>query len=256
MTDTPRPDSRAAGHTPASSQVKTLAAMAPHADPAWVEAFVVEQRLLGVPGRRIGDALATIETHLLDSGESAHDAFGPAVDYAREQARSEQRSSVVDAPTVISAVAGLVGVVALPRAFGAWLTSVPVTVTGGDLVMVGLLVVLALGLFVAADRILGLLVAHRALPFVVGPVLIAVFVGALLLWRDPLLSVPVLPVAAVALVCLAICAAVSWRQPADLVRDPAGRTFGGITATCVGNALLMPVIALVLCLFTWLTLSL
>ncbi len=47
-----------------------LASLAPYADPQWVEDFVLEQRLLGVSGARIGDALATLNEHLADTGLS------------------------------------------------------------------------------------------------------------------------------------------------------------------------------------------
>lgn len=57
--------------------------LAPSVQARWRETIVVELRLRGASGRRIADALAEVETHCHESGHSAPDAFGPAVDYAR-----------------------------------------------------------------------------------------------------------------------------------------------------------------------------
>lgn len=56
--------------------------LAPHIDPTWTEAFIVEARLREVPGTIIGEALGEVDDHCFTSGESALDAFGPAREYA------------------------------------------------------------------------------------------------------------------------------------------------------------------------------
>jgi hypothetical protein len=58
-------------------------ALAPHVDEEWAESFVVEQRLLGVEGAHIGAALSEVESHCVESGQSAQIAFGTPVEYAR-----------------------------------------------------------------------------------------------------------------------------------------------------------------------------
>ncbi|MFF3063009.1 hypothetical protein ACFVQ3_00485 [Oerskovia sp. NPDC057915] len=57
--------------------------LAPHVDERWTEAFVLELRLLDVPGSALGAALAEVESHCAESGEPAADAFGDPVAYAR-----------------------------------------------------------------------------------------------------------------------------------------------------------------------------
>ena len=57
--------------------------LAPSVHPEWREDFILELRLRGVPGALITDALAEVETHCRESGQSAATAFGPAEDYAR-----------------------------------------------------------------------------------------------------------------------------------------------------------------------------
>ena len=54
----------------------------------WRDTFLLELRMREVPGARIGEALAEIETHCADSGESPDEAFGDPVAYADALARS------------------------------------------------------------------------------------------------------------------------------------------------------------------------
>ncbi|MDR1808584.1 MAG: hypothetical protein LBR33_11855 [Propionibacteriaceae bacterium] len=57
--------------------------LAPHVDPEWASAFLIELRLQEVPGDRIGDALAEVEAHVAESGETAAEAFGDPAEYAK-----------------------------------------------------------------------------------------------------------------------------------------------------------------------------
>lgn len=51
-------------------------------DKTWIELFTIELRLRNVPGAAIGDAVASVQELLADSGQSAEEAFGPAREYA------------------------------------------------------------------------------------------------------------------------------------------------------------------------------
>lgn len=51
-------------------------------DKAWIDLFVVELRLRHVPGEAIGDAVASVRELLVDSGQSAEEAFGSPREYA------------------------------------------------------------------------------------------------------------------------------------------------------------------------------
>ncbi|HLL69710.1 MAG TPA: hypothetical protein VK453_28950 [Micromonosporaceae bacterium] len=53
----------------------------------WRDTFVVQAQLHQVSGRRIGEALAEIETHCADSGQSPDRAFGDPTRYAETLAR-------------------------------------------------------------------------------------------------------------------------------------------------------------------------
>lgn len=49
---------------------------------AWLQDLAVELRLRDVKGEAIGDAVASVESHLADSGESPSEAFGDPREYA------------------------------------------------------------------------------------------------------------------------------------------------------------------------------
>lgn len=45
-------------------------------DKQWLDEMIIELRLRNVRGPAIGDAVAAVETHCAESGESATEAFG------------------------------------------------------------------------------------------------------------------------------------------------------------------------------------
>lgn len=80
----------------------------------WCDDFVLELRLLDVPGPVIGDRLAEVEAHCTDTGESPEEAFGAPGEYARQlgQDGSPELASGVWRVAVIAAaqvVALLIG---------------------------------------------------------------------------------------------------------------------------------------------------
>jgi hypothetical protein len=48
----------------------------------WRDDLVTELRMRGLPGRRIGEALAEVDAHCADSGQTPDDAFGDPAAYA------------------------------------------------------------------------------------------------------------------------------------------------------------------------------
>lgn len=95
--------------------------LAPHVETTWAEAFVLELRLRDVPGDVIGDVLSEVESHVVDSGTPAHEAFGDPVRYAAEVAETAARpapDTLREAvPTVVG---GMALIVAIDSAFGWW----------------------------------------------------------------------------------------------------------------------------------------
>lgn len=187
--------------------------LAPSAERSWAQDFVLEQRLLGVPGTQIGDALVTIESHLVDSGESAQEAFGDARAYAAELAKSAGTVDDSISPrTVAASVVGVIGMLTTVYAFGPWLAGEPATITVG-LVVTGALILVVLGLFLAnADVALRMIVEHVWLAAVALVLSTGVSVAALVLLTGVLVEVPATALLAVGGVLLVLDAVLSWLE--------------------------------------------
>lgn len=166
-----------------------IAAQAPSVDPAWVEAFVVEQRLLDVPGDRIGDALAVVESHVRDSGESAQEAFGEPVAYARSVA-TPGSSRPLGGRFVAAMVLGVVGMLAANSAFASWLAHERVTLTAGGLVTLLLLGLALATLLVAPGTTLRAVIGRWWMAALLPVVLVGLSVASLLLLPQVLVSLP------------------------------------------------------------------
>src|SRR5690554_938069 len=121
----------------------------------WSDDFVLELRLLDVPGPVIGERLAEVEAHCTDTGESPAEAFGDPTDYARrlDEQRSPELVSGAWRSTTNSVVQVLALIVGTGAAF-AWARNEQLSY---NLVQVGamvLLVALLLALPVLLRRIL------------------------------------------------------------------------------------------------------
>ncbi len=193
----------------------------PHIEPAWSETFLLELRLRGVAGTQIGAALAEVEAHCAESGETACDAFGDARSYATAlELPPSPDQTVTLREELPSAGLGLGGMLLTLAAVGAWRSDSEVGVTGGSLAVLAILAVgTALIVRYAAPLMRALATrAWLAIVFAVTPV--AVFVGALLLFgRTVLLTVPMAPALAVGLLALAASTFVSLRR-AGSIEDP------------------------------------
>lgn len=246
MTSTPRPDDRPTG----ASVGRHPADLAPSVARDWAEAFVLEQRLLGVPGPRIGDALLTVESHVTESGQSAVDAFGDPVGYARDLAAGRSGGEPeVTATGVLSSVLGLVGLLVATTAFGPWLGGEPATLTLGLAVLAGLVLV-GLGAFLARPTAVLRLLVDRLWVLALG--FAGVFaVGVVLLLALPqvLLELPAgwTSLVGVALVLVgAVLAYLDGSGDDDLVLAPGEQAPAGTTSRLLGSLVLPGATALML----------
>ncbi|MFN3865373.1 MAG: hypothetical protein ACK4MD_01510 [Demequina sp.] len=168
--------------------VDAYSRLAPSLDKGWVERFVLEQRLLGVPGRRIGDSLALVESHVAESGESAETAFGDPQVYAKKDAPEQAglSSDRVDPRWSLGIVLGLAGMlVSTFSAQAGFAGQSTLTLTVGHLVVLAI-VSGAMALLFFAPRALARVLASSPLRSWIGwMALLAAMVGALLLLRDP-----------------------------------------------------------------------
>ncbi len=225
--------------------------LAPSADPRWVDAFVVELRLLEAPGAAIGDHLATVEEHLRETGEGVRAAFGDPRRYARDLAPQEAEGPAVDRATAVGSVLGLLAIVLLPLATAGWVRGRDVEVSVGGLV-VGLVLAVALaGLVLRGSAVLRLLVERRWAAFVAVPLIVALLAAPLVLLPQRLGGLPVLAVGLAGLLAMAVAVAATWRTTPDLVRGP-GEDAPVQTQGRLLTTLLLPGFAILACLATWL----
>jgi hypothetical protein len=164
--------------------VDTYTRLAPSVERDWIEQFVLEQRLLGVPGRRIGDSLVVVESHVSESGESALAAFGEPRAYAVEDAPEQPGQSPhrIDPGWGVALVLGLLGMLLTTfSAQAAFTGESALAVTVGHLVLLAI-VSGSLALLLFASHVpLRMIAQHPVRSWVGWIVLLVVMVGALLL---------------------------------------------------------------------------
>lgn len=186
---------------------------APDLDPNWTEAVLLELRLLGVRGDRIGAALSEADAFCVDSGQGAAEAFGDPVAYARSLDLPAEPDPT---PREHLGALGRVGldvltVLLLAAAYPAWRRGEALTVTVGT-AAVAAAILLGVGVLLwQGDRMLRVLVRGSVRARVTfGLVLAAWFSLAItlpLLLHGPIWVVPagaVLVVAVLALVAGAV----------------------------------------------------
>lgn len=177
--------------------------LAPHVEETWAEAFLLELRLRDVPGRAIGDALTEVESHCVESGEPAAEAFGDPTAYARS----------LDLPTttdplafslgtalrwVLQSTGLLITTVAAP----AWLADEALEPTTGLLAIALVVGASLVAVHRAADRVLRFVVGHPVVAWLVMMLHLAVMAALMLVLDDVLARVAPGPSLVVGLVLL------------------------------------------------------
>ncbi|GAB2465598.1 hypothetical protein GCM10007967_19830 [Xylanimonas ulmi] len=190
-----------------------------------------ELRLAGVSGADVGASLAEVESHVVDSGETARDAFGEPADYARSLGlpTAPDQTTAATLRTVWPVVLWVPGMMAA-------ITAAPEAATGANVIVrvsVILATLLAVATFVLAARwaapLLRAAVSHRwgllAITILVGLtfVLLALLLATGALTIGGNLDLPSRWVVSVGL--LAVAAGTVWAQIAaprtvDVIRAP------------------------------------
>lgn len=223
------------------------ATLAPHVEEPWREAFVVELRLLDVPGARIGDALSEVDTHCADSAESALDAFGDPVLYARSLGlpAGEGVESDIRWGGVWSGLQ-LVALFAVPEAVKGLVRGGTTGLTGGILLTVGLMLAVFAVLAVRSGWVVrGVVERPGRWSLALGATLTAVVLPTVL-WRTVVVSLPSVAVLVGGLLLLVVGTVMSARslgEPDDIVDPTAPRVR---RRTFPMSAFLMPVGTVVL----------
>lgn len=185
----------------------TYTRLAPSVEKGWVEQFVLEQRLLGVSGRRIGDSLALVESHVAESGESAQAAFGDPQAYAKEDApeQTERSSDRIDSGWSLGIVLGLAGMLLSTFSAQAGFSGESaLRVTVGHLVVLAMIAGLIAVLLFAAHTFLRTLTRLPMRSWIGWMLLLPAMVGALLLLPHPVGEISVLSALIIGTVLLTV----------------------------------------------------
>lgn len=188
----------------------------------WCENLVLELRLRDVKGARIGDEVASVESHCAESGQSAQEAFGDAREYAAalEFEPHDVESDASTPALLMRAWPTLVGLAGFYVA--SWAITgrhdPGVTISLGQ--VVGLMLTLsAIALII---HFLDAIIRRVALFVVIfiGAITLSVLAAALL--NGTLLQMPTAGVAAVSGLLLLLSVVGEYRlgDPADPVVDP------------------------------------
>lgn len=230
----------------------------------WCEDFVLELRLVDVPGRVIGDRLAEVESHCVETGQFPEEAFGDAAAYGKAVVAEAGRGSSVGVWSTALLSAGQVLVLFVGSGAAArWAHDKLLTYNAVQVVcLVGVVLLVAL-----LPKALGTVIRH---PLVVGvPYLslgVAAGVGAALvsgLALPVIVSLSAAPVAVglfVVSVLLSVVSYVNLRRSEDpvvspLVGEPTGDSAlsGSRTDRRVSlySSFVFPVIYVILAMMNW-----
>lgn len=193
----------------------------PHIEPEWAEALLLELRLRGVAGQRIGATLAEIEAHCADSGQTAGEAFGDPTSYAKALGLSPAPDQKVSLRGELPSVgSGLGGMQLTLGAVGAWRAGTDVAVTGGSLALVALVVLGTFLIIRHAETLMRAIATKAWLAIAYAVVPVALFVGVLVLFGQTVLfTVPMLPSLVLGVLALAASTLLALRR-ADSLEDP------------------------------------
>lgn len=229
--------------------------LAPSAGRRWADEFIIEQRLLDVPGDRIGDALITIEDHLRESGESADEAFGDPKDYARELA--EASGSAHTAPSVglltgLGTVLGLAGLLVTGHGFSGILEGGSTAVTVGNLVGLGVMVAVGIAMLAASTGLLRLILDRIVIAGLLMAVVLAVVVGATIAFPQTAFTVSPVWILVLGLVLVAASTVMAWIDHEDDVVTAPGEHRQSDRQGRLLAAIAMPVATVLVIAFAWL----
>lgn len=205
--------------------------LAPHVEPTWSQTFVVELRLRGVGGPRIGAALAEVDSHCADSGQPAIEVFGDATAYAQSLELPEETGTSPREllPAVAPVAAQVLGfLLALWGVIGRRQGGT-VELTTGHLATFVLITAGMVVIVLVAQRLLRAVIAHPFLVWLVLMVGIGVIVVASALLQDVVTSVPAGPLLGAGLVVAGVGVV------AEVVRSRSGADHDPVTAPLVAD---------------------
>ncbi|WNB86262.1 hypothetical protein [Cellulomonas sp. ATA003] len=238
------------------------AQLAPEVDPRWAEDFILELRMLDVPGRAIGDALVEVGSHCAESGETAQDAFGDPVAYARSLDLPNVPFTRADLGPILPWVLQPIGLLLAVGSASTLRTGEPVEITTGLLAVATVLVVAVVALLRWFTPFVRFVVRRPVVTWAVLMAHFALLVVLFLVLRGVVATVPGSLALGTGVLLLAV--GTVWElvhlrseagddDPVTATVDAPGaraderrRTRWGMTALRYGGALIAPIAAVVL----------
>lgn len=195
----------------------------PHISKDWREDFIIAMRTQDASGEQIGDALATVDAHCAESGESAEEAFGDPTTYATTLVPGPAAGSGFGASFLVGVLMGLLGLLIVPRAVDDWVTRTPFTVTIGDVVALAVVLGLTSVVMALPRRVLPWLAKVKySVAGLLGVALMAVLVLAMLFLTDVVAEFSWLVALVIGVGLLVASVTSTWRDLStpDPVADP------------------------------------
>jgi len=215
--------------------------VAPHVEEEWAEAMLLELRLRGIAGPRIGAALAEVDSHCLESGQSAEDAFGDPVAYARslELPETDGTSPRALLGATLPIATQVIGMIVLLWSFTDWREARQLEITTGHLAVAAIILIQMAAVVRWPDPALRTIVRRPVLAWISLMAGIAAVAGVYALltavvWRLP--AVAAIVAGAVVLVAGVVADLVRQRSthPAD---DPVVAPLAPAAGTASSHAL-------------------
>jgi hypothetical protein len=168
-----------------------------------------------VGGPTIGAALAEVDSHCVESGQSAEEAFGDPAAYARGlglpgEDESSPRALLWSAAPILVQVLGML--LLLPS-FAAWRTGALAQFSVGEFVNVGLLILLVAAAIRWIDVLLRTVIRRPFVAWAIGVAPLVLFVASPLLFPTNALQVP--PAGAIMLSVVLLVAGTGWSLAAQ-----------------------------------------
>ncbi|GHD06398.1 hypothetical protein [Zhihengliuella salsuginis] len=156
---------------------------APNVDRKWAGDLLLEMRMQGVDGARIGSVLAEVDSHCAESGESAQSAFGdPAVYAASLDLPSNTHMTRDMLRAVFPVMVQLVGMLLILWSFTDWRRGEPFELTAGSVLLAAVLVGEIALLALCAQRVVRFVVKRPVWSVVVFMVHTGILAVPAVLW--------------------------------------------------------------------------
>ncbi|HQY99792.1 MAG TPA: hypothetical protein PKV13_10580 [Propionicimonas sp.] len=231
--------------------------IAPNVEPFWADALLVELRLRGVAGERIGAVLAEVESHCAESGESATEIFGDPIAYADSlnlPVDPRQEPAAIGR-TVAPIMAQVIGLFLLFAGLPALKQGVPVGVQLGEVLWLVLFLGLAASLVLAAGPILRALLSRPILGVLAGALLMVLLVVPTMMAPGVIAQLPAWLVVGIAVLLLAGGALAGGldarKEPADEITSPLPGSPASKPRSSWLPGVIVPAIALVAGIALW-----